>query len=458
MQFIAPLAKRLALVALGGLLILGCNEVTDPAGPAGGGGTGGGTGGGGGGTPGIPSIRVLLTDAPSDMMDSAVVYISQVYLQGGDGGRTVISDSAMSFDLLVLQNGVTAELADSAIPVGEYEQLRMIVDSARAVLKAPLTFRDGSTTASMRVPSGNTSGLKVKFDGPIVVDSGEVVVVIDFDVSRSFVFQGPPRAPRSVSLKPVIRGTYRDVAGSISGTVTPAGAKAQLFAIRNGNDTARTTFADTLTGAYTLQFMPPGTWTVAASADGYADEQVDNVMVGESQVVTGIDFTLAPNGSISGTVSPAAAMATLYAIDGTDTLAMATADGTSGAYTLGGLLPGTYTVAASAVGYGDEQVTGVTVNPSEAVINVDFTMTPNGSISGTVMPDTSMATLYAIIGTDTLSTAMADPTTGAYTLAGLLAGTYTVAAEATGFQPGQVDNVQVMASEAVTGVDITLSP
>jgi len=457
MQFVAPLAKRLAVAALGGLLILGCNEVTDPAGPAGSGGSGGGPGGGGG-APGIPSIRVLLTDAPSDMMDSAVVYISQVYLQGGsNGGRTDIATSGLAFDLLALQGGVTAELADGVIPVGDYEQLRLVVDSARAVLKAPLTFRDGSTTASMKVPSGNTSGLKVNFDGPIVVDSGEVVVVIDFDVSRSFVFQGPPRAPRSVSFKPVIHATYRDVAGTISGTITPASAKAPVFAIRNGTDTARTTFADTLTGAYTLQFMPPGTWTVAASADGYGDAQVDNVVVGESQDVMGIDLMLTPDGSISGTVTPAAAMATLYAIDGTDTLATATADN-AGAYTLGGLLPGTYTVAASAVGYGDEQVTGVTVGPSEAVMNIDITMTPNGSISGTVTPDTSMATLYAIIGTDTLSTAMADPVTGAYTLAGLLAGTYTVAAEAPGFQPGQVDNVQVMASEAVTGVDITLSP
>ncbi len=68
-----------------------------------------------------------------------------------------------------------------------------------------------------------------------------------------------------------------------------------------------------------------------------------------------------------------------------------------------------------------------------------------------------MATLFAIIGVDTLSTATAD-TAGAYTLAGLLPGSYTVAAGATGFQPAQVDSVAVMASEAVVGVDFTLSP
>ncbi|MCZ6756482.1 MAG: DUF4382 domain-containing protein [Gemmatimonadetes bacterium] len=374
MQFIAPLARPLTAAFLGAILLAGCNESTDPNGSNGAGAGGGGTGGGGAG-PATATFRVLLTDAPSDQLDSAVIYISQVYLQG-DSGRTIVSDSAMSFDLLVLANGVTAELADSVIPTGEYQQLRLIVDSARAVLKAPLTFRDGSTTASMKVPSGSTSGLKVKFGGPIVVDSGEVVVVIDFDVSRSFVFQGPPWAPKSVSLKPVINGTYRNVAGSISGTVTPAAARAQLFAIRNGTDTARTTFADTMTGVYTLQFMPPGTWTVVATAAGYGDEQVIDVVVGDSEAVTGVDLTFTPNGSISGTVTPATSMATLFAIVGVDTLSTTTADATTGAYTLAGLLPNTYSVAASATGFQPAQVDNVAVAASETVTGVDFTLSP----------------------------------------------------------------------------------
>ncbi len=374
MQFVARLARPLTAGFLGAILLSGCNETTDPNAPNGAGAGGGGTGGGGAG-PATATFRVLLTDAPSDQLDSAVIYISQVYLQG-DSGRTVVSDSAMSFDLLVLANGVTAELADSVIPTGEYQQLRLIVDSARAVLKAPLTFRDGSTTASMKVPSGSTSGLKVKFGGPIVVDSGEVVVVIDFDVSRSFVFQGPPGAPKSVSLKPVINGTYRNVAGSISGTVTPAAARAQLFAIRNGTDTARTTFADTMTGAYTLQFMPPGTWTVVATAAGYGDEQVIDVVVGDSEAVTGVDLTFTPNGSISGTVTPATSMATLFAIVGVDTLSTTTADATTGAYTLAGLLPDTYSVAASATGFQPAQMDKVAVAASEAVTGVDFTLSP----------------------------------------------------------------------------------
>jgi hypothetical protein len=369
MQFTARLGRPLTAALLGAMLLSGCNETTDPNSPNGAG------GGGGGAAPQTAIFRVLLTDAPSDQLDSAVIYISQVYLQG-DSGRTVVSDSAMSFDLLVLANGVTAELADSVIPTGEYHQLRLIVDSARAVLKAPLTFRDGSTTASMKVPSGSTSGLKVKFGGPIVVDSGEVVVVIDFDVSRSFVFQGPPWAPKSVSLKPVINGTYRNVAGSISGTVTPGDSRAQLFAIRNGTDTARTTFADTLTGAYTLQFMPPGTWTVVATAAGYGDGQVDNVMVAESQAVMGVDIALSPNGSISGTVTPATSISTLFAIVGVDTLSTTTADATTGAYTLAGLLPNTYSVAASATGFQPAQVGNVAVAASEAVTGVDFTLSP----------------------------------------------------------------------------------
>jgi len=412
--------------------------------------------------PGQPAtLTVLLTDAPGEALDSAVVSFSQIVLLGTDGSRYVISDTAQSHDLLTLTNGVTAELGSASIPAGDYQEIRVVIDSARAVLTPPTTFQGGSGTMSMKVPSGSTSGLKVKFDGdtPLTIVPGETVVVIDFDISRSFVFQGPPGRPRSVSLKPVIRATYRDVAGSISGVVTPADAGATVYAIRAVDDTVATADADPVTGAYSLQFLPPGSYTVAASATGFAPEEVA-VDVGEAEDVTGVDFDLTPNASISGTVAPAAAGATVYVIAlPSDTVGSAMADGTTGDYTVGGLLPGTYSVVASASGYGDEQVDDVAVGPSEAVAGVDFTLTPDGSISGTVMPLGSGATLYAIIlPSDTVATATADGTTGSYTLGGLLPGTYSVAASASGFQPSQVDGVMVAPSEAVVGVDFTLSP
>ena len=55
----------------------------------------------------------------------------------------------------------------------------------------------------------------------------------------------------------------------------------------------------------------------------------------------------------------------LYAIIGPDTLSMAKADVTTGDYTLPGLLPGTYSVAASAAGFQDAQVDNVAVTAGD---------------------------------------------------------------------------------------------
>ena len=139
------------------------------------------------------TLTLRLADAPGEEVESAVIWVSRVSIVGDAGIRIISSDTA-SYDLLALQHGVTAYLGSAEIPVGTYNQLRLIVDSARVTLKAPTTFTSGSSSAVMKVPSGSTSGLKVNL-GNVSVVPGETVLLVDFDVSRSFVFQGPPGGP-----------------------------------------------------------------------------------------------------------------------------------------------------------------------------------------------------------------------------------------------------------------------
>lgn len=409
----------------------------------------------------VGTLTVRLTDAPGEEIESAVIWVSGVSIIGSDESVHVINTDDASYDLLDFQGGASALLGSAEIPVGTYNQLRLIVDSAQVTLKAPVTFTDGSSTASLKVPSGSESGLKINLDNVEIIP-GETVLLVDFDVSRSFVFQGPPGGPKSAIFKPVIHATVMDVAGSISGTVTPASALAGLYAIQ-GADTIATAAADPATGAYTIHFLPPGEYTVLARADGYQDAVVTGVTVGNSQDVTGVDFTLtvaAAPGSISGTVTPAASAATLYAVQGLDTIGTALADPTTGAYSLLALPPGTYSVVAKASGYVTASMDNVLVGDGQAVVGIDFTLIPIpfGSISGTVTPAASAASVFAVQGTDTIGTALADITTGAYSIPTLPPGTYTVVAKAVGFQNGVVDNVLVGDSQNVVGIDFTLSP
>ncbi len=241
------------------------------------------------------TVVVRLTDAPSDDFQSATIFVSQVALQPGDNTSSpvILSSTKMSFDLLTLQNGVTAEMANVSIPTGSYSQVRLIVDSARVVLKAGHTFSDGSTTASLRVPSGSESGLKVNFSGPVSVTTGQTVLLVDFDLSQSFVFQGPSSHPNSVLLKPVLHATALNVAASISGTVTPVTSSTAVYAIA-GSDTVQTTFANTTTGAFTLSYLPPGTYVVAAKATGFQVALSASLTLGNAQAMTGVNLLLVP--------------------------------------------------------------------------------------------------------------------------------------------------------------------
>jgi hypothetical protein len=244
--------------------------------------------------PQMSHLFVRLTDAPAPALASAQVWISTVYLVGSDGTSrfTITTGPSTEYDLLDFQGGVTALLGDNTIPAGDYEQLRLVVDSARVTLAGGALFSDGTDSREMKVPSGPQTGIKVEFGGPVHIAPGQTSLVVDFDVARSFVFLGPGDSPNGVLFKPVLHGTVSDQAGSISGTSSPAAALGMLFAI-NGLDTVATASADPVTGAYELQFLAPGIYTVADSSTVTGHKAASqSVTVGVAQHVSGVDFAL----------------------------------------------------------------------------------------------------------------------------------------------------------------------
>ncbi|MEX0660884.1 MAG: DUF4382 domain-containing protein [Balneolaceae bacterium] len=73
----------------------------------------------------------------------------------------------------------------------------------------------------------------------------------------------------------------------------------------------------------------------------------------------------------------------------------------------------------------------------------------SGNIAGTVSPVEARAAVYAIAGSDTLSTTFADTTSGEFTLVGLEDGLYTVSVEARedGYDPASEEDVEVTIGE-----------
>lgn len=142
-----------------------------------------------------------------EQVESAVVLISRIYLVGDEHGEVDIfleEDEAewMELDLMEFHGSdLEVELFEAEVPEGEYGQLRFVVETAEVTLSGDNTFADGNTSAAM-VPSGF---LRVNLHGDLEIDEeNDLILLADFDLSRSFAFQGPPSSPMGVIIKPVL--------------------------------------------------------------------------------------------------------------------------------------------------------------------------------------------------------------------------------------------------------------
>jgi len=197
-------------------------------------------------------LIVYLTDSPG-AVDAVYITFSDISAHIDSEWVTVHLKADSTINLLDYSNGKTLILAQDDVPAGRYTQIRVAIKSARIIA-------DGSSF-SLDVPSGAQSGLK--FGLNLDVQPGNSYeLVIDFDVSRSIVVNGPKNALGSYKLKPHIRIISKPVTGSIAGIVTNASDLPVAYAIQDA-DTITSTMVDPMSGSFVLAFLPPGSYTVA---------------------------------------------------------------------------------------------------------------------------------------------------------------------------------------------------
>ena len=316
------------------------------------------------------------------------------------------------------------------------------------------------------------------------------MLVLDFDVNRSFVLRGNPETPagvNGVNFKPTIRVAAMDVAASISGTVTPTeegGSVEGLTVVATPTDegsvegyqTMEGTALTDADGTYTIYFLVPGSYDVMVEvSEGFeATPDMVSVTLGNSDDATGVDFELTDlRGSLSGTVTTTAdgvsvegliVSATTGEEDAESFMAETGADGT---YTFAALLPGSYTVTVEvAEGLAtDPASVEVGVALSEDVMGVDFeVLDVTGSTAGTVstavdgvsIGDLTVRATSAVEGAEpVVVTTEAD---GTYFFESVVAGTYVVSVEVGAdllTDPEDVE-VEVGVEDDVIGVDFAV--
>jgi hypothetical protein len=257
-------------------------------------------------------LTVLLTDAPHEYLESAIVEIGRVEVLPADGPPVVVATDAGEFDLLQLQDGVTAVLGSVDVEVGRYLALRMVVRSASVTLKDGYTFNDGTTTMDLAVPSGAAAGIQVLLRSSngngsgqgagIEIRPGAMTLVVDIDVSYNFVMLGTPDAGiQGFNFTPLLRAVIEDLSGSISGSVSaPDGVETtglSVTATRAGAepDEPPVTTLVKADGTFKLHFVEAGSYdiTIAEPPAGHDVNPVTQV-VAESEHVTGVELVISP--------------------------------------------------------------------------------------------------------------------------------------------------------------------
>lgn len=240
---------------------------------------------------GTGRLVVRLTDKPFpyDLVSEANVTVFKVEARrvedaddsdGQEGGSpyVLLMEEEIDVNLLDLVNGLTMELADAEVPVGTYDLVRVYVKGVNVVLTDARTY-------DLKVPSGEQTGIKVFIEPGLTVTGGlSADLLLDFDVSRSFVAKGNANTLDRINgfnFKPVIKATNVSTAGTLAGQVTfmeeevetgLEGAQVTVLAA----DTVNTTALTDPDGKYTIMGLLAGSYRVLAEAgDFFPSDTVD---------------------------------------------------------------------------------------------------------------------------------------------------------------------------------------
>jgi subtilisin family serine protease/uncharacterized membrane protein len=381
-----------------------------------------------------------ITGSVTDAKDGSPIGGAQV----SDGIRTVLTDAAGKYTISNVPPGTYQVVASkegyetsfSAVGVLQGTTAVANFSLSQIILLGSITgsvtdAKDGSVIVGATVSDGTRTATTDATGKYIIADvpPGTYQVVASkegYQTSSSTVsvLQGTT-AVANFSLSQII------VPGSITGSVTDAkdGSAISGAQVSDGTRTATTD----ATGKYTIANVPPGTYVVVASKEGYeTSSSTVSVLQGTTAVANfSLSQVIVP-GSITGSVTDAK--------DGSPIVGATMSDGTKtaltdalGSYTIDNVLTGSYQVVTSKEGYESSSLTVNVLSGATAVANFSLSqIILPGSITGSII-DAKGSPIVGVAVTDGTRTATTDAS-GKYTIANVPPGTYQVVASKGGYQ------------------------
>lgn len=270
-------------------------------------------------SPNSGTMVVKLTDAPFlvDSLRSVDIYVVRVegrlsaadsseaatnIENGASSGWTTLASPNASYNLLSLQNGVSATLGSTSLAAGTYSGFRFIIDPSKSsvTLKNGMVL-SGTSSPSVTFPSASRSGIKINPSEPVrIVGGATTTLLVDFDVNNSFVMRGNAIDKNGLLFKPVIKATIVDAATTNANVrfVNATGSALSLF--QSGT---------VLSGASNLAF---GTSSACSSVNA-ATPALTVLQAGSTTPLTGFSPTFAAGGNYTIVAYPGAGSAVQFA-------------------------------------------------------------------------------------------------------------------------------------------------
>jgi YD repeat-containing protein len=137
-------------------------------------------------------------------------------------------------------------------------------------------------------------------------------------------------------------------------------------------------------GTYSISNLDPGAYEVWITAGGFSNDVRQGVVVTSSSTST-VNAAMSAPGSISGTITQSdgvtpIAGAAISAVAGSVERGSASTSG-SGAYTIGNLHPGSYSIRAVNVGYRTREQAATVVESSNVIVNLSLDAAASGPVS-----------------------------------------------------------------------------
>jgi len=284
-------------------------------------------------------------------------------------------------------------------------------------------------SVSQNIPTGTTGGA--------VYTLANITGTLGYQISGTVIDATNPDDPNNGNNGLGLSG----ITITLTGTLTSGSAITTL---------TRTTGSD---GTFSFTGLSNGTYTVTPSALGYKFDYTSKEIVINDASVLNLEFQAAKGIKITGIINRSDSSASydgfsvnlyknnetifskLFNITKARTLVKTSAVSSTGTFMFMGITAGNYIVEPVAEGYGFNPANNY-ISALTDISGIVFTATSGFSISGQLFnifgfPQSGIdVTLVGESGTSTVATSGTD---GSYTFTGLVAGTYTVSPDQTGF-------------------------